>query len=157
MTTTALPPAQPAGIALAAGTDTVLVLDFGSQYSQLIARRIRELKVYCELVAGTTSASEIARRRPRGLVLSGGPSSVYDEGALRPDLEIYQLGIPILGICYGMQLLAHDLGGRVRPSTRREYGLASVLVDSGDGVFAGLPTEMSVWMSHGDVDRKSVV
>ena len=138
-------------MALAAGTDTVLVLDFGSQYSQLIARRIRELNVYCELVAGTTSASEIARRSPRGLVLSGGPSSVYDEGALRPDPEIYQLGIPLLGICYGMQLLAHDLGGRVRPSARREYGLASVVVDSEDGVFAGLPTEMSVWMSHGDV------
>ncbi|MGA8426713.1 MAG: glutamine-hydrolyzing GMP synthase, partial [Candidatus Dormiibacterota bacterium] len=151
MTTTALPPANPAGVGLAAGTDTVLVLDFGSQYSQLIARRIRELNVYCELVAGTTSAKEIARRSPRGLILSGGPSSVYDEGALRPDPEIYQLAIPILGICYGMQLLAHDLGGRVRPSERREYGLASVVVDSEDGVFAGLPTEMSVWMSHGDV------
>ncbi len=153
MTTTALPPSSPAGPQLgpAAGTDTVLVLDFGSQYSQLIARRIRELNVYCELIAGTAPASEIARRHPRGLILSGGPSSVYDEGALRPDPAIYQLGIPILGICYGMQLLANDLGGRVKPSQRREYGLASVVVDSGDGVFAGLPTEMSVWMSHGDV------
>lgn len=153
MTTTALPHTSPAGPApgLAATTETVLVLDFGSQYTQLIARRIRELNVYCELVAGTTPAAEIARRRPRGLILSGGPSSVYDEGALRPDPEIYRLAVPILGICYGMQLLASDLGGRVRPSPRREYGLASVVVDSQNGVFAGLPTEMSVWMSHGDV------
>ena len=153
MTTTALPLTNPAGpgLGLAAVTDTVLVLDFGSQYTQLIARRIRELNVYCELIAGTTPAVEIARRRPRGLILSGGPSSVYDEGALRPDPAIYQLEVPILGICYGMQLLASDLGGRVKPSQRREYGLASVVVDSENGVFAGLPTEMSVWMSHGDV------
>jgi GMP synthase (glutamine-hydrolysing) len=153
MTTTALPPSNPLGseLGLAAGTDTVLILDFGSQYTQLIARRIRELKVYCELVPGTTPAAEIARRHPRGLILSGGPSSVYDEGALRPDPAIYQLEMPILGICYGMQLLANDLGGRVKPSQRREYGLASVVVDSEDGVFAGLPTEMSVWMSHGDI------
>jgi GMP synthase (glutamine-hydrolysing) len=138
---------DPAAIA----SDRVLVLDFGSQYSQLIARRIRELKVYCELVPGTIAADEIRRLRPRGLVLSGGPASVYDEDALRPDPGIYELGIPILGICYGMQLLAHDLGGRVRPTTKREYGLASVVVDSGEGIFAGLPTEMPVWMSHGDV------
>jgi GMP synthase (glutamine-hydrolysing) len=153
MTTTALPPSGPAGpdLGLAAATDTILILDFGSQYTQLIARRIRELKVYCELVAGTTSAEEIARRRPRGLVLSGGPSSVYDQGALHPDPGIYDLAVPILGICYGMQLLAQDLGGRVKPSQHREYGLASVLVDSADGLFAGLPTEMPVWMSHGDV------
>ncbi|MGH7640683.1 MAG: glutamine-hydrolyzing GMP synthase [Candidatus Dormibacteria bacterium] len=131
--------------------ETVLVLDFGSQYSQLIARRIRELRVYCELVPGTVSAEEVRRRRPRGLVLSGGPSSVYDEGALHPDQGIYGLGLPILGICYGMQLLASDLGGRVRPSARREYGLASVVVDQPDGVFEGLPREMPVWMSHGDV------
>jgi len=153
MTTTALPPSNRAGsdLGLSARTDTILVLDFGSQYTQLIARRIRELNVYCELVAGTAPASELARRRPSGLVLSGGPSSVYDEGALHPDQAIYDMGIPILGICYGMQLLAADLGGRVSPSQRREYGLASVVVDSEDGVFSGLPTEMSVWMSHGDV------
>jgi GMP synthase (glutamine-hydrolysing) len=132
-------------------SDRVLVLDFGSQYSQLIARRIRELKVYCELVPGTIPADQIRRLRPRGLVLSGGPASVYDEDALRPDMGIYELGIPILGICYGMQLLAHDLGGRVRATTKREYGLASVVVDNGEGIFAGLPAEMPVWMSHGDV------
>ncbi|MGH7608541.1 MAG: glutamine-hydrolyzing GMP synthase [Candidatus Dormibacteria bacterium] len=153
MSTTVLPPASgPSTEAdLATGTDTILVLDFGSQYSQLIARRIRELKVYCELVPGTVRASELERRQPRGLVLSGGPASVYDQGALRPDPGIYQLGIPILGICYGMQLLAHDLGGRVRPSQKREYGLASVVVDSPAGVFSGLPEQLSVWMSHGDV------
>ncbi|HVB53784.1 MAG TPA: glutamine-hydrolyzing GMP synthase [Candidatus Acidoferrales bacterium] len=153
MTTTALPPSSPAGpdLGLTAGTDTVLVLDFGSQYTQLIARRIRELNVYCELIEGTAPAGEIARRQPRGLILSGGPASVYDEGALHPDPAIYQMEIPILGICYGMQLLASDLGGLVKPSQRREYGLASVVVDSEDGVFSGLPTEMSVWMSHGDV------
>ncbi|MGH7692732.1 MAG: glutamine-hydrolyzing GMP synthase, partial [Candidatus Dormibacteria bacterium] len=153
MTTTALPPPGPAGadLGLAGKTDTILVLDFGSQYTQLIARRIRELNVYCELIAGNRPAAEIARRRPRGLVLSGGPASVHEEGALHPDPAIYQMGVPILGICYGMQLLASDLGGRVRPSPRREYGLASVVVDSDDGVFQGLPTEISVWMSHGDV------
>ncbi len=144
-------PSSTAGAVPETATDTVLVLDFGSQYSQLIARRIRELKVYCELVPGTTPAEELARRRPRGLVLSGGPSSVYDEGALRPDSSIYSLGVPILGICYGMQLLAHDLGGRVRPGTRHEYGMASVVVDRQEGVFAGLGGELAVWMSHGDV------
>ena len=153
MSTTALPPSSRAGPdpGFASGTDTILVLDFGSQYTQLIARRIRELNVYCELVAGDAAVGDIAGRRPRGLVLSGGPSSVYDPGALHPDRGIYDLGIPILGICYGMQLLAHDLGGRVRPSQSREYGLASVVVDGDDGLFAGLPTEMPVWMSHGDV------
>ncbi len=153
MTATALPPSRPpdASPGPAAGTETVLVLDFGSQYSQLIARRIRELSVYCELVPGNTPVAEIAGRRPRGLVLSGGPSSVYDQDALRPDHGIYELDVPILGICYGMQLLAHDLGGRVSASARREYGLASVVVDQGEGLFAGLPQEMPVWMSHGDV------
>jgi len=137
----------PAGLAF----DSVLVLDFGSQYSQLIARRIRELKVYCELVPGNIPAAEISRHQPRGLVLSGGPASVYDPDALHPDPAIYDLGLPILGICYGMQLLAQDLGGRVRPATKREYGLASVVVDSEEGLFTGLPPEMPVWMSHGDV------
>ena len=131
--------------------ETVLVLDFGSQYSQLIARRIRELRVYCELVPGNLPAAEVAARAPRGLVLSGGPASVYDPGAIHPDPGIYELGLPILGICYGMQLLAHDLGGRVSPAGRREYGPAAMVVDRGDGLFSGLPSELPVWMSHGDV------
>src|SRR5579864_7386073 len=115
--------------------DTVLVLDFGAQYSQLIARRVREAKVYCELVPGTISADEVRRRAPRGLIFSGGPASVYEAGAPRPDPAVYQLGIPILGICYGMQLLAHDLGGTVQPAERREYGHASVTVDDEAGLF----------------------
>jgi GMP synthase (glutamine-hydrolysing) len=131
--------------------DTILVLDFGSQYSQLIARRVREARVYCELVPGTISADEIRRRDPRGLIFSGGPASVFEAGAPHPDPAVYELGIPILGICYGMDLLAVDLGGGVAPAERREYGHASVTVDEATGLFAKLPAELAVWMSHGDV------
>jgi GMP synthase (glutamine-hydrolysing) len=131
--------------------DTVLVLDFGSQYSQLIARRVREAKVYCELVPGTISAEEIRLREPRGIIFSGGPASVFETGAPHPDPALYDLDIPILGICYGMQLLAENLGGAVAPAERREYGHASVTVDDGTGLFNKLPSELSVWMSHGDV------
>jgi GMP synthase (glutamine-hydrolysing) len=131
--------------------DTILVLDFGSQYSQLIARRVREARVYCELVPGTISAAEIRRRNPRGLIFSGGPASVFEPGAPHPDPAVYELDIPILGICYGMQLLAVNLGGAVAPAERREYGHASVTVDDEAGLFAKLPAELAVWMSHGDV------
>jgi GMP synthase (glutamine-hydrolysing) len=131
--------------------DTILVLDFGSQYSQLIARRVREARVYCELVPGTISAAEIRKRNPRGLIFSGGPASVFEPGAPHPDPAVYDLDIPILGICYGMQLLAVDLGGAVAPAERREYGHASVTVDDEAGLFAKLPAELAVWMSHGDV------
>ena len=131
--------------------DTILVLDFGSQYSQLIARRVREAKVYCELVPGTISADEIRRRNPRGLIFSGGPASVFEAGAPHPDPAVYELDIPILGICYGMDLLAVDLGGDVAPAERREYGHASVTVDDAAGLFEKLPAELAVWMSHGDV------
>ena len=131
--------------------DCVLVLDFGSQYAQLIARRVREARVYCELVPGTISAEEVRRRAPRGLIFSGGPASVYEPDAPHPDPGVYALGLPILGICYGMQLLAHDLDGRVAPATRREYGAAQVEIDDPAGLFEGLPAETAVWMSHGDV------
>jgi GMP synthase (glutamine-hydrolysing) len=131
--------------------DTILVLDFGSQYTQLIARRVREAKVYCELVPSNISAEEIRRRNPRGLIFSGGPASVFEAGAPHPDPAVYALDIPILGICYGMDLLAVDLGGGVAPAERREYGHASVTVDEAAGLFAKLPTELAVWMSHGDV------
>jgi GMP synthase (glutamine-hydrolysing) len=131
--------------------DTVLVLDFGSQYSQLIARRVREARVYCELVPGTISADEIRRRAPRGLIFSGGPASVYEPDAPHPDPALYDLNLPILGICYGMQLLALDLGGTVRPAARREYGHASLTIDDRSGLFNKLPAEIDVWMSHGDV------
>ncbi|HKR99236.1 MAG TPA: glutamine-hydrolyzing GMP synthase, partial [Candidatus Dormibacteraeota bacterium] len=129
----------------------VLVLDFGSQFSRLIARRVREAKVYCELVPGTISADEVRRIAPRGLIFSGGPMSVYEPTAPHPDPALYELGLPILGICYGMQLLAHNLGGTVEPATRREYGHASLTVDEDAGLFERLPRELSVWMSHGDV------
>ena len=138
----------------AVAQDTVLVLDFGSQYSQLIARRVREARVYCELVPGTISADEIRRRSPRGLIFSGGPASVYDPGAPHPDPALYDLDLPILGVCYGMQLLAHQLGGAVRPAERREYGHASISVDERTGIFDRLPSEIDVWMSHADVITK---
>jgi len=124
--TVAIDAGTAAGTPSVVAQDTVLVLDFGSQYSQLIARRVREAHVYCELVPGTISADEVKRRAPRGLIFSGGPASVYGENAPRPDPRVYQLGVPILGICYGMQLLAHDLGGEVAPARAREYGRAAV-------------------------------
>jgi GMP synthase (glutamine-hydrolysing) len=128
----------------------VIVLDFGAQYSQLIARRIRECRVYCELVPYDTPLSEIAARRPAGIVLSGGPPSVYDQDAPEADPALFQLGVPVLGICYGMQLMAHQLGGSVVGETRREFGKAEVAVLRPGGLFAGLPESMPCWMSHGD-------
>jgi GMP synthase (glutamine-hydrolysing) len=134
-----------------AAHDSVLVLDFGSQYSQLIARRVREANVYCELVPGTIGVEEVRARNPRGLIFSGGPASVYDGGAPHPDQAIYALDLPILGICYGMQLLAQQLGGTVEPAERREYGLASLVVDEAGGLFDRMPPELPVWMSHADI------
>jgi GMP synthase (glutamine-hydrolysing) len=134
--------------------ETVLVLDFGSQFSQLIARRVREAKVYCELVPGTMPLDQVKALNPRGLILSGGPASVYEEGAPHPDPGIYDLGVPVLAICYGMQLMAQALGGEVQGSTKREYGLASVLVDDKRSIFGHMPDQMPVWMSHGDVITK---
>jgi GMP synthase (glutamine-hydrolysing) len=132
------------------GPETVLVLDFGSQYSQLIARRVREAKVYCELVPGTAPIERIRELNPRGLILSGGPASVYEDGAPHPDPALYDLGVPILAICYGMQLMAEALGGVVEPSDKREYGAASLVVDEKRSIFGRMPNQMPVWMSHGD-------
>lgn len=126
------------------------MLDFGSQYSQLIARRIREAGVYCELIDGTTPWSAIEARSPRAVILSGGPSSVYAEGAPRADASLLEAGIPVLGICYGMQLLAHQLGGQVASTGKREYGPARVRVADRSPLFKDLPSELPVWMSHGD-------
>jgi GMP synthase (glutamine-hydrolysing) len=128
----------------------VLILDFGSQYSQLIARRVREAGVYCELIPGTTPWDAIRRRAPSALILSGGPASVYEEGAPRCDPAALNAGVPVLGICYGMQLLAYQLGGRVAPAGKREYGPASVRVQDRARLFLDLPAELPVWMSHGD-------
>lgn len=131
-------------------SETILVLDFGSQYTQLIARRVRELGVYCEIVFPNISASKIRVLGPKGLILSGGPSSVYDSNAPKCDPEVFSLGLPILGICYGIQLLAHKLGGKVEQSPRREYGHAELAIDRGTRLFQGLPPRLKVWMSHGD-------
>jgi len=130
--------------------DTVVILDFGSQFAQLIARRVRELHVYSELLPHDTPWAEIERRAPKAIILSGGPSSVYDEGAPHPDPAIWAGGIPVLGICYGLQLMAHQLGGEVASSTKREYGPASVQITTEDGLFRGLDRQQPVWMSHGD-------
>jgi GMP synthase (glutamine-hydrolysing) len=130
--------------------DNVVVLDFGSQYSQLIARRIRELNVYSELLPFDTSWAEIAARKPKAVILSGGPNSVYEAGSPHPDPKIWTGGIPILGICYGLHLMAHHLGGEVVSFERKEFGPAIVEVTEPGGLFAGLDPEQSVWMSHGD-------
>jgi GMP synthase (glutamine-hydrolysing) len=131
-------------------SQTVLVLDFGAQYSQLIARRIRECHVYCELLPYHTPLSEILARRPRGIVLSGGPDSVYQEGAPGIDAALFEQGVPILGICYGMQLMARQLGGEVVPGAQREFGKSELRVFSPGGLFVGLNDHLVCWMSHGD-------
>lgn len=130
--------------------ELVIVLDFGAQYSQLIARRIRECDVYCEILPANTPAAEIARLKPRGIVFSGGPSSVYEEGAPRCDERLFTLGVPILGICYGHQLMAALLGGQVVPAASREYGQADLHVLQAEALFAGLEGDRVCWMSHGD-------
>jgi GMP synthase (glutamine-hydrolysing) len=129
---------------------TVAVLDFGSQFAQLIARRIRELDVYSELLPHDTPLEELERRGTRAIILSGGPMSVYDETAPRPDPAIWAGRIPVLGICYGAQLMARELGGDVLPADRREYGPAHVAITDADGLFAGMDRDQPVWMSHGD-------
>jgi GMP synthase (glutamine-hydrolysing) len=141
---------SPLGSSRQGAKELILVLDFGSQYSQLIARRIREAHVYCELVPGPTAWPELAARQPSGLVLSGGPASVYEPGAPQIDPAALRAGIPVLGICYGMQLIAHHLGGAVAPAGKREYGPATLTVVGAAQLFEGLPTELPVWMSHGD-------
>jgi len=132
--------------------DLVLILDFGSQTTQLIARRVRESKVYCEIHPCTAAFEEIRAKNPRAIILSGGPSSVYEDGAPSVDKRIFELGIPILGICYGMQLMAHLLGGEVERADKREFGLAQVVVDKAEGIFHRFARRESidVWMSHGD-------
>ncbi|TMD32280.1 MAG: glutamine-hydrolyzing GMP synthase [Chloroflexi bacterium] len=148
------PDDRPPGSATATGDrvepDTIIVLDFGSQFAQLIARRIRELNVYSELLPHDTPWADIERRRPRAVILSGGPNSVYDDGAPMPDPAIWSGRIPVLGICYGAQLMARELGGDVLPAAKREYGPASVSLTGDDGLFAGLDRDQPVWMSHGD-------
>ncbi len=128
----------------------IFILDFGSQYTQVIARRIRECQVYSEIVRFDIPAAEIAAAKPNGIVLSGGPASVYDERAPQLDPGIFSLGIPVLGICYGMQLMARHLGGQVEFSERREYGAGMLHVSNGSQLFEGIGGQLDIWNSHGD-------
>jgi GMP synthase (glutamine-hydrolysing) len=130
--------------------DTIAILDFGSQYTQLIARRLRELQVYSEVLPPGTKADALAARGVRGVVLSGGPDSVHQRGAPRCDRKIFALGVPVVGICYGMQIMSHVLGGEVMRSGHREYGQALFLPQAGGTLFRGLRPRTRVWMSHGD-------
>ena len=131
--------------------EAVAILDFGSQYSQLIARRVREAQVYCELFRYDAPAEEVMALNPHGFILSGGPSSVYEPDAPKLPAYVLESDLPVLGICYGMQLLAHNLGGRVAATQRREYGSALLQVtDLGCSLFSELPFALPVWMSHGD-------
>jgi GMP synthase (glutamine-hydrolysing) len=133
---------------------SIVILDFGAQYSQLIARRVREQKVHSVVLPCDSKLEEIQACRPIGIILSGGPSSVYDQDAPEMDDRVLALGVPILGICYGLQVIAHKLGGKVVPGAKREYGHADVEILNGCALFAGLPRAMSVWMSHGDEARE---
>ncbi len=128
----------------------VAILDFGSQFAQLIARRVRELNVYSELLPHDTPLAELERRGVNAVILSGSPNSVYDDGAPKPDPAIWSGRLPVLGICYGAQLMAQELGGDVLPTPKREYGPATVTIGTEDGLFAGLDASQPVWMSHGD-------
>jgi GMP synthase (glutamine-hydrolysing) len=132
-------------------TQTIVILDFGSQYTQLIARRIREQNVFSVVLPCTAPLAEIQSYSPLGLILSGGPSSVYDADAPAADPKLLQLGVPVLGICYGLQFIVHHLGGKVRSASKREYGHAEVTIeDTATPLFANLPPTLAVWMSHGD-------
>jgi GMP synthase (glutamine-hydrolysing) len=134
--------------------ELIVVLDFGGQYNQLIARRIRELGVYSELLPYHVPAEEIKRLNPKGIIFSGGPNSVYDQGAPRCDERLFELNLPILGICYGMQLMAHYYGGKVEPAQEREYGKTTVLLKGSSPLFEGLELKQTVWMSHGDLVKE---
>ncbi len=137
-------------VARRTAAERVLVLDFGSQYAQLIARRVREQNVYCEIVRHNISADRLRELAPLGIILSGGPASVYEEGAPQCDAELFQLGIPVLGICYGMQLACQAFGGQVDNTPSREYGRAECNITGTDDLFADVNSATQVWMSHGD-------
>jgi GMP synthase (glutamine-hydrolysing) len=131
-------------------SSTIVILDFGSQYTQLIARRIREFNVFSVVLPCTASIDKIMACAPQGIVLSGGPSSVYDAASPKADPKVLETGLPLLGICYGLQFMTHHLGGRVVPAAAREYGHAEVSITDETPLFSGLPATMNVWMSHGD-------
>src|SRR5438309_5652236 len=135
---------------VAAASEEIVVLDYGGQYSQLIARRVRDCGVFSELLPHGVSTEELAARQPRGIILSGGPASVYAEGAPRLDRRLLELGIPVMGICYGMQLLVHELGGRVEQARVGEFGRSDLHVSQPGRLLDGLPREQTCWMSHRD-------
>ena len=128
----------------------IVILDYGSQYTQLIARRIREQQVFSEIIRFDTTAEKLRENMPQGIILSGGPNSVFEDGAPGIDPGIFNLGVPVLGICYGMQLMSQQLGGRVEPGTAREYGKTEMTTEPGNVLFTGIPEKSVVWMSHGD-------
>src|ERR671921_116743 len=130
--------------------DLVLVVDFGAQYAQLIARRVREAKVYSEIVPHTTPVAELLARRPKAIILSGGPSSVYEPGAPQVDPTVFESGVPVFGMCYGFQAMAQSLGGEVRRTGRSEFGRTPVVVADPGTLLSEVPAEHRVWMSHGD-------
>jgi len=130
--------------------DSILIIDFGSQYNQLIARRVRENNVFCQLVPPDVSITDIERLKPKGIILSGGPASVYQKDSPKCDTRIFIMGIPVLGICYGMQFMAHALGGSVARAGKREYGRAGLVIDDDKDLFKDLPKNIISWMSHGD-------
>ena len=130
--------------------EIVIIVDFGGQYAQLIARRVRECGVYCEILPYTKSAKEILDKKPKAIIFSGGPASVNGEGAPTMDPDIFKAGIPILGICYGMQLMAKNLGGQVEKPQKREYGHAEFFRDGSSALFEGVSNKTAVWMSHSD-------
>ncbi len=134
--------------------ETLIILDFGSQYTQLIARRVREHNVFCKILPYHASINEIIEDQPKGIILSGSPANVYQRKAPIPDLKLFELGIPVLGICYGLQLIAHHFKGKVHKSEKREYGLAKLKIDKAGKFFKGFPKNLNTWMSHGDkLDR----
>ena len=130
--------------------ETVIVLDFGGQYNQLVARRVRECNVYCEIYSYKTDLAKIKAKNPKGIIFTGGPNSVYLDNAASCDPEIFQWGVPILGICYGSQLMMHLLGGRVGQAPEREYGKTEVHVDASSKLFQGVSPTTVCWMSHND-------
>jgi GMP synthase (glutamine-hydrolysing) len=153
MTDTAVTAPEPVagqGDTLAAANEEVVVIDYGGQYSQLIARRVRDCGVFSELLPHSVALEEIAKRKPRGIILSGGPASVYAEGAPRLDRGLLELGVPVMGICYGMQLLVHELGGRVEQAEVGEFGRSDLHVSEPGLLMAGMPSEQTCWMSHRD-------
>ena len=130
--------------------ESIVILDFGAQYSLLIARRVRECGVYCELLPHDAPLEKVAELNPKGFILSGGPASVYDDDAPMAPAYVFESELPVLGICYGMQLLAHQLGGTVSPGHKREFGPAQIEIDEEAALFRDLSSTLSVWMSHGD-------